>query len=232
MGAPGASSPTSKTGPLDGSATIDELLQRVLAIQREYAETPVHSYEEFVRLIRTCDLKPFTRAGPLEKIYQAEFLPRLKWEYGSTANYLLKRLDWSEDIVHEAQATGRYFTRDIEDRYIRVRCNDWAYSVPKEYTHWLVWTLLPLVDWKNATSFVQERGLAGRYSPQRPDLRIETEGYKTEGVCKEIEAFAKACWPEATDVLWLVNPVKLQSVPALAHAHCFVRTAPLPESAT
>lgn len=84
-----------------------------------------------------------------------------------------------------------------------------------ENRHWLVWTLLPLVDWKKAIPFVQEHGLAGRFSPQRPDLRIETEGYKTEEVCQEIEAFAKSHWPEATDVLWLVNPVKLQSVPAL-----------------
>lgn len=177
----------------------------------------------------------------METIYAQEFLPRLKIEYGSTADYLLKRLDWTKEDIAEAQATGRYFTRDIEDRYIRVRRNDWAYSVPKDYTwvifkhlifslfrhvllsisvpgfcrHWLVWTLLPLVDWKKATPFVQDRGLAGRFSPQRPDLRIETEGYKTEGVCKEIEAFAREHWPDATDVLWLVNPVKLQSVPAL-----------------
>jgi hypothetical protein len=81
--------------------------------------------------------------------------------------------------------------------------------------HWLVWTLLPLVDWNKAAPFVQERGLAGRYSTQTPELRLETEGYKTEGVCKEIEAFARMQWPDATDVLWLVNPVKLQSVPAL-----------------
>lgn len=55
-------------------------------------------------------------------------------EYGSTADYLLKRLDWTEETIAEAQATGRYFTRDIEEKYVRVRRNDWAYSVPKEYT--------------------------------------------------------------------------------------------------
>lgn len=81
--------------------------------------------------------------------------------------------------------------------------------------HWLIWTLLPLVDWSKAAPYVQERGLAGRYSNQKPGLRIETGGYRTEGVCKEIEAFAQAQWPDATDVMWLVNPVKLQSVPAL-----------------
>jgi hypothetical protein len=31
--------------------TIDELLQRVLRMQADYADHPVHSYEEFVRLI-------------------------------------------------------------------------------------------------------------------------------------------------------------------------------------
>lgn len=76
------------------------------------------------------------------------------------------------------------------------------------------------MDWKHATSYVQDRGLSGRFSPQKPELRIETEGCKTEGVCKELEAFAMARWPDATDVMWLVNPVKLQSVPAL------VSTAP------
>lgn len=81
--------------------------------------------------------------------------------------------------------------------------------------HWLVWTLLPLVDWTKATPYVQERGLAGRFSPQKPELLIETEGCKTEGVCEELEAFAAKQWPDATDFMWLVNPVKLQSVPAL-----------------
>lgn len=79
------------------------------------------------------DLKPFTRAGPLEKIYEQVYLPRLKQEYGSTANYLMKRLEWTPEIIAEAQSTGRYFTRDIEDKYLRVRKNDWAYSVPKDY---------------------------------------------------------------------------------------------------
>lgn len=172
---PGPSPSSSSKQAVDSGSSeesIDELLQRVLRIQAEYADRPVHSYDELVHLIRTwsvpytihvpnpsyrvltsnldsvsrcmndalsrlptkySDLKPFTRAGPLEKIYAQEFLPRLKQEYGSTADYLLKRLDWTPELIAEAQSTGRYFTRDIEDKYLRVRKNDWAYSVPKEY---------------------------------------------------------------------------------------------------
>lgn len=35
------------------SESIEELLERVLHIQAEYADRPVHSFEEFLRLIRT-----------------------------------------------------------------------------------------------------------------------------------------------------------------------------------
>lgn len=98
---------------------------------------------------------------------------------------------------------------------LMVYYSPWSIWLKSCGRHWLVWTLLPLVDWKKATPYVQQRGLAGRYSSQRPELRIETEGYQSEGVCQELEAFAEKQWPDATDVMWLVNPVKLQSVPAL-----------------
>lgn len=39
------------TAPAAPRETIEELLQRVLKIQEEYADHPVHSYEEFVGLI-------------------------------------------------------------------------------------------------------------------------------------------------------------------------------------
>jgi hypothetical protein len=88
------------------------------------------------------------------------------------------------------------------------------------HRHWLVWSLLPLVNWATAIPFVQERGLAGRFSETRAELNMEAEGNHTEPVCREIEAFARVQWPKATDVMWLVNPVKLQSVPALVSTRC------------
>ena len=83
--------------------------------------------------------------------------------------------------------------------------------------HWLVWTLLPLVDWSKAAPFVSERGISGRVCPHSQDASttIKAEGNSSEPVCEEIVAFAKQQWPDASEIFWIVNPVALQTVPGL-----------------
>lgn len=73
------------------------------------------------------------------------------------------------------------------------------------------------MDWKKASPIVQELGLSGRItSGSRASVEpIAGPGNETEGVCQEIEAFARTQWPQSTEMFWLVNPVKLQSVPGL-----------------
>lgn len=202
---------------------VDELLQRV----RDVLATaePVHSHADLIRIVKDCDLSAFNRVPLLEDIYSSLFLPAVKREYGSTEAFLYKRLGWSPEDVHEARKTGRPFTRDIESSYHRVVRNDWPYGVPREYEHWLVWTLLPLVDWSKAAPFVSERGISGRVCPHSQDASttINAEDNPSEPVCEEIVAFVKQQWPDASEIFWIVNPVALQTVPGLAHAHVFVR---------
>ncbi|KAL7004739.1 hypothetical protein EMMF5_005753 [Cystobasidiomycetes sp. EMM_F5] len=221
------------------TATVDDLLEIAHSLVSDTDNNPaMHTYEEFVQIIRSCRPELFERHPLVEELYTNRFRPALRQQYDSVESYLLDRLDWSRADVGQALATQRYFTRHIEPQFVRVRRNDWPYSVPHNFQenigrHWLVWTLLPLLDWNKAAPFVAEHGIAGRTFPRKlanpatgtspGDDDIEAEGNHTEPVCKEIVAFAAAQWPEATELLWLVNPVKLQSVPGLAHAHVFVK---------
>lgn len=94
--------------------------------------------------------------------------------------------------------------------------------------HWLVWTLLPLVNWSKAGTFVSERGIAGRVCPQSQDASttINAEGNRSEPVCEEIVAFAKQQWPDASEIFWIVNPVALQTVPGLVRGECLYKLRP------
>lgn len=59
------------------------------------------------------------------------------------------------------------------------------------------------------------QGLAGAVNLEDPGQDIAAQGNHTEPVCQEIIAFARARWPEAKELVWLVNPVHLQTVPRL-----------------
>ena len=48
---------------------------------------------------------------------------------------------------------------------------------------------------------------------------IDAEGNHTEPVCQEIVRFAKERWPDAKELVWIVNPVHLQTVPRLVRRH-------------
>lgn len=93
--------------------------------------------------------------------------------------------------------------------------------------HWVVWTLLPLVDWTTADGVVSNRGLSGRRvfrtrpSDEQDDItneNIDSAGNASQPVCEEILAFARSRWSEADELAFIVNPVKLQSVPGLVSA--------------
>lgn len=80
----------------------------------------------------------------------------------------------------------------------------------------LVWTLLPIVDWSDAAPFVQTQGISGRVGLDVQ--RVDAPGNKDTPVCEEIIDFVMNRWPTAAELLWFVNPVKLQSVPGLVSA--------------
>lgn len=75
----------------------------------------------------------FERHPLVEELYTNRFRPALRQQYDSVESYLLDRLDWSRADVGQALATQRYFTRHIEPQFVRVRRNDWPYSVPHNF---------------------------------------------------------------------------------------------------
>lgn len=99
--------------------------------------------------------------------------------------------------------------------------------------------MLPILNWKESSPVVQDQGISGRLLfPSRSSQEAENitangttngshpasdaieghivgPGNDTAPVCKEIEAFISQRWPETKELMWIVNPVKLQSVPGL-----------------
>ena len=79
------------------------------------------------------DLALYSREPKLQELYDGKFIPLIKQQYVMVERYLLARLGWMEYDLTQAQAAGTFFTRNIGEQHVRIRRNDWPYSIPKEF---------------------------------------------------------------------------------------------------
>ncbi|SCZ97802.1 BZ3500_MvSof-1268-A1-R1_Chr3-3g06380 [Microbotryum saponariae] len=214
---------------------IDELLQEARRLQA--AHEPIFTWEQLMDIILGQGrLGELVRHPTVERAYEERFNPALRKAHGSVAAYLRAQLRWEH---HEVSSGTEYWIRTAP---ARVRLNDWAYSVPKDVVHYVVWVPTPLfhadlcrpvttstessapptksVEAKSDSDSweqVKRNGLGGRTG-------AGGESNDDVGPEREIMAFVKERWSEEEyDTLWFANPPELQSVRDLAHFHVLVR---------
>jgi len=149
-------------------------------------------------------------------------------------NILLRRLGWnnipagSNDTDVGGITKLEYFTADIQDELVRVVINDWPYSVPPDATHFIIWSRLPFIH-EGITPYkvkdrVAQNGLwgftGGITQPKAKDKDVPL----IRQASREIQKFVEKVWPEDQwETAWFVNPLRLQSIPGLAHTHVFAK---------
>ncbi|SCV74669.1 BQ2448_7698 [Microbotryum intermedium] len=219
--------------PHDQGPAINELLQESRRLQ--LAHEPIFTWEQLITIILDGGrLGELIRHPSLEQLYEELFNPTLRKAHGSVAAYLRHQLQWEQ---HELSGGSEYWIRTAP---ARVRLNDWAYSVPKDVVHYVVWVPTPLFHadlcrpvitstessapppeshgsesdlWEQ----VKRNGLGGR-TGAGGDTKDDV------GPEREMSAFVKDRWNEDEyETLWFANPPELQSVRDLAHFHVLVR---------
>ncbi|KAF8340554.1 uncharacterized protein EI90DRAFT_2966425 [Cantharellus anzutake] len=153
---------------------------------------------------------------------------------GPMVNILLKRLDWDGPpaLPNKTGAGGTtepdYFTVDIPDELVRVVINDWPYSVPLDVTHFIIWSRVPFVHEMVTPYRIKDRvardGLWGFTGGITQPKASDKDAHLIRQASIEIQMFVEQVWPEDEwETAWFMNPLRLQSVPGLAHTHVFAK---------
>ncbi|ORY76270.1 hypothetical protein BCR35DRAFT_305927 [Leucosporidium creatinivorum] len=225
--------------------TIPALLDEARRLQKELP--PLFSWEQLREIIGTGRLDLLERHPSLESLYSNHFNLLIRSTYGGVETYLRAQLGWQWDpsAVHPD-----HWSRDDE---VQVRKNDWAYSVPRDVEHYVVWVPSPLFHpllctpppskppspphtpttsrplFPSTPAPVAVKGSWEHVSQYGLSGVTGFEGEVQEGGGeekpeREIEAFVKRRWSEGEwETMWFANPPSLQSVRGLAHFHVLVR---------
>jgi len=100
--------------------------------------------------------------------------------------------------------------------------------VPPDATHFIIWSRLPFIH-EGITPYkvkdrVAQNGLwgftGGITQPKAKDKDVPL----IRQASREIQKFVEKVWPEDQwETAWFVNPLRLQSIPGLAHTHVFAK---------
>ncbi|KAH8924052.1 hypothetical protein BT69DRAFT_1349735 [Atractiella rhizophila] len=183
---------------------------------------PVMSWQHIYKTMHGHTLEKLDRHPAAQTIYETEFLPLLRREYGSVEQFLKRSITFSPSpttIQSQFRAEGA-----VEGRDFIIRLNDWPYSIPRDALHYVIWTPHRLAPSPDACSPTIEQvrrvgiaGFSGFTEASGNVKKVPEEG-------KEMAAMIKRLFPEATwEVCWFWNPPSLQSVPNAAHFHAIVR---------
>ncbi|KAI9704930.1 MAG: hypothetical protein M1836_006710 [Candelina mexicana] len=127
-----------------------------------------------------------------------EYTTRLKKEYGSVMNFVLKkRLQWAE-----LKPKGNAPFSEAED--IKILYNDWPYGIDSKIVHLVVWTKFDLEDDPAADDLT-------------PKARREIDDYVNR-------TFGSRVNPD--HVLWFKNWRSLKSIHAVEHFHVMLYNPP------
>ncbi|KAM0789712.1 hypothetical protein ACM66B_006570 [Microbotryomycetes sp. NB124-2] len=119
--------------------TIDSLLEEARRLHK--VTTPLFTWQDLRQVVQTLRLDVLRRHPSLEILYTTHFNPLIKAEYGSTEAYLRMQLGWP---LSTSTTPSSSFTRRESEWWTSadeavVRRNDWAYGVPSEVQHHVVW---------------------------------------------------------------------------------------------
>ncbi|RXK39988.1 hypothetical protein M231_02783 [Tremella mesenterica] len=143
-------------------------------------------------------------------------------------------------------------TKGLDETKFVVKFNDWPYSLPHGVRHYVVWSKVPIAHPELVNndpeqwSVIQERGLTGMTGvlplpegtkPGDPEIpseilepRAGDDVKRWTGVqfeCPgghEVGRMVRSLWDErGWECLWLLNPIRNQSVRGLSHFHVLAR---------
>ncbi|TKY87118.1 hypothetical protein EX895_003795 [Sporisorium graminicola] len=224
---------------------------------------PLFTWGELSEIVSSGQLHKLARHPDDLKEYFA-WMTSVKESYGSVTNFLLSERFTATRLLEKASSSSSFAQpQDTEVRCFRsdfvpgldcqILVNDWPYSVPRDVTHYVVWSHLPILHpdlvaharpqtAQRAWSIIAKRGLCATLSPTASpraafppldNLTSTSDLVEQEQVdlhntlrsaCAPLIEFIACHWNTArSEVAFFANPPSLQSVPSLAHFHVLVK---------
>lgn len=160
--------------------------------------TPLFTWSDLTRIVSTGSLQSLSRHPDDLSEYFA-WMDSVKASYGSVTAFLLSERFTASKLLESASSSRaqgchsttsgsegsgevcfrRGFKAGVECQILR---NDWPYSIPRDATHHVVWSYLPILHpsltsgsplSQLAWSIISRRGLCGTLHPSR-DLTVPT----------------------------------------------------------
>ncbi|CBQ71934.1 conserved hypothetical protein [Sporisorium reilianum SRZ2] len=214
--------------------------------------TPLFTWTDLTDIVSSGQLHRLSRHPDDLREYFA-WMASVKTSYGSVTNFLLAERFTATRLLEKASPSAAQGKREQcfrshfqPGRDCEVLVNDWPYSVPRDVTHYVVWSCLPILHpdlvphsavKQTAWSIIAKRGLCATLTPtpRFPPLENLTSAHleddtklqlhqALQNACTDLIAFIRTHWDlRKCEVAFFANPPSLQSVPSLAHFHVLVK---------